>query len=106
MPGEALSLVVIDKLPFAVPSDPIVAARARLIEERGGDSFRDLSVPEAILALKQGAGRLIRSAADRGVVALLDPRVRTGWGRAFLKDLPPFRQVSDIAEVQAFFAGK
>ena len=103
VPGEALSLVVIDKLPFAVPSDPIVAARSRLIEERGGDSFRDLAIPEAILALKQGAGRLIRSAADRGVVALLDPRVRTGWGRAFLRDLPPFRQVSRIEDVRAFY---
>lgn len=104
VPGEALSLVVIDKLPFAVPSDPIVAARSRLIVERGGDAFRDLAMPEAILALKQGVGRLIRSRADRGVVAILDPRVRTSWGRAFLRDLPPFRQVADVEQVETFFA--
>ncbi len=103
VPGEALSLVVMDKLPFAVPSDPIVAARARLVEERGGDAFRELSVPEAILALKQGAGRLIRSKSDRGVVAILDPRVHASWGRAFLRDLPPFQRTSSIDAVRAFF---
>ncbi len=104
VPGPALSLVVIDKLPFAVPTDPIFAARARLIEDAGGNSFRQLSIPEAILALKQGAGRLIRSRRDRGVVALLDPRVRTPWGRSFVSNLPPFRRTAELDDVRAFFA--
>jgi ATP-dependent DNA helicase DinG len=104
VPGEALSLVVIDRLPFPVPSDPVFAARARLLEEAGGSSFRDLSLPEAVLTLKQGVGRLIRSHADRGVVALLDPRiVRNRYGRAFLHDLPPFTRTRDLADVEAFF---
>ncbi|MEM7248909.1 MAG: ATP-dependent DNA helicase [Acidobacteriota bacterium] len=105
VPGEALSLVVIDKLPFAVPSDPIVAARCRLIEEAGGSAFGELSLPTAVLTLKQGAGRLLRSRSDRGVVALLDPRL-TGsrYGRTFLANLPPFRHVRDLDEVRRFFA--
>jgi ATP-dependent DNA helicase DinG len=103
VPGEALSLVVIDKLPFAVPTDPVVAARTRLVVEAGGDGFRDLALPEAILTLKQGVGRLIRSRADRGVIALLDPRVRTPWGRGFLTNLPPMRRTSDVEDVRAFF---
>ncbi len=90
VPGEALSLVIIDKLPFAPPSDPVVAARMRVLEAGGRDAFSEFSVPSAALALKQGFGRLIRSRTDRGLVALLDRRVLTkGYGRAFLATLPP-----------------
>ena len=102
--GEQLSCVIIDKLPFAVPSDPVVAARQRFIDEQGGSSFYEYSVPQAIISLKQGLGRLIRSATDRGVLAVLDPRLRTqGYGRLFLKSLPPCRVTSDIAEVARVF---
>lgn len=104
VPGEALSLVVIDRLPFAVPTDPIVAARARLVEESGGNAFRQLALPEAVLALKQGAGRLLRARSDRGVVAVLDPRLtRAAYGRAFLADLPRFRRTRRIEDVRRFF---
>jgi len=82
--GEQLSCVIIDKLPFAVPSDPIIAARQRHIEEQGGSSFYEYSVPQAIISLKQGLGRLIRSTTDRGVLAVLDPRCeRRCMGRVF-----------------------
>lgn len=101
--GEQLSCVIIDKLPFAVPTDPIVAARQRYIEDTGGSSFYQYSVPQAIIALKQGLGRLIRSTTDRGVLAILDPRLRTkGYGRTFLQSLPPCRvtsQISDLASI-------
>jgi ATP-dependent DNA helicase DinG len=101
--GEQLSCVIIDKLPFAVPSDPIVAARQRHIEEYGGSSFYEYSVPQAIISLKQGLGRLIRSTTDRGVLAVLDPRLRTKmYGQTFLKSLPPCRitsQIDDLARV-------
>lgn len=103
--GEALSLVAIDKLPFQVPTDPIHAARSRLIEDAGGNPFRQLALPEAVLALKQGVGRLVRSATDRGVVALLDVRAaKTGWGRAFPDNLPPFRRTARLQDVELFFA--
>ncbi|HKP35225.1 MAG TPA: helicase C-terminal domain-containing protein, partial [Pyrinomonadaceae bacterium] len=102
--GEQLSCVIIDKLPFAVPSDPVVAARQRFIEEQGGSSFYEYSVPQAIISLKQGLGRLIRSTTDRGVLAVLDPRLRTKmYGRTFLKSLPPCRVTSNIAELGAVF---
>jgi ATP-dependent DNA helicase DinG len=102
--GEQLSCVIVDKLPFAVPSDPVVAARQRFIEEQGGSSFYEYSVPQAIISLKQGLGRLIRSATDRGVLAVLDPRLRTsGYGRLFLKSLPPCRVTTDIEEVAEMF---
>ena len=102
--GDALSCVIIDKLPFAVPSDPIVAARQRFIEDAGGSSFYEYSVPQAIISLKQGLGRLIRSATDRGVLSVLDPRLRTqGYGRQFIKSLPPCRVTSDLAEVARVF---
>jgi ATP-dependent DNA helicase DinG len=102
--GEQLSCVVIDKLPFAVPTDPVVAARQRFIEEQGGSSFYEFSVPQAIISLKQGVGRLIRSATDRGVIAVLDPRLRTtGYGRLFLRSLPPCRVTSDLEEAAAVF---
>ena len=98
--GEQLSCVIIDKLPFAVPTDPIVAARQRYIEDCGGSSFYEYSVPQAIIALKQGLGRLIRSTTDRGVLAILDPRLRTkGYGRTFLQSLPPCRVTSRIDDL-------
>jgi len=90
VPGEALSLVVIDKLPFAPPTDPVLAARGKALEEAGRDAFSELSVPSAALSLKQGFGRLIRTRRDRGLVAVLDRRLTTkGYGRAFLATLPP-----------------
>ncbi|HYG09315.1 MAG TPA: ATP-dependent DNA helicase [Pyrinomonadaceae bacterium] len=102
--GDALSCVIIDKLPFAVPSDPIVAARQRFIEAAGGSSFYEYSVPQAIISLKQGLGRLIRSATDRGVLSVLDPRLRTqAYGRQFIKSLPPCRVTSDLSEVARVF---
>jgi len=103
--GEALSCVIIDRLPFAVPSDPVVQARMKAIEESGGRPFFDYQVPEAVLTLKQGFGRLIRSLEDRGVLVLLDPRVRTQrYGQIFLQSLPPYRMTRKIADVEAFFA--
>jgi ATP-dependent DNA helicase DinG len=102
--GEQLSCVIIDKLPFAVPSDPVVAARQRYIDDQGGSSFYEYSVPQAIISLKQGLGRLIRSATDRGVLAVLDPRLKTkAYGRLFLESLPPCRVTSDIREVASVF---
>ena len=102
--GESLSCVIIDRLPFAVPSDPVVAARMRLIEESGGKPFFDYQVPTAVLTLKQGFGRLIRSLEDRGALVLLDPRVRTmRYGQTFLASLPPYRMTSTITDLEAFF---
>ncbi|WP_308387864.1 ATP-dependent DNA helicase [Acidithiobacillus sp. AMEEHan] len=102
--GEALSTVIIDKLPFASPGDPVLQARMQRIRERGGDPFRDLQIPQAVIALCQGAGRLIRSEQDRGVLMLCDPRLRSkGYGRIFLQSLPPMRQSSELAEVRDFW---
>lgn len=104
--GEQLSCVIIDKLPFAVPSDPIVAARSRFIDENGGRSFMEYSVPQAIITLKQGIGRLIRSKTDRGVIAILDPRLRTKpYGRSFLESLPRMRITSDIEDIATLLDG-
>jgi ATP-dependent DNA helicase DinG len=103
--GEALSCVIIDKLPFASPGDPVTAARIEAIRERGGDPFGDYQVPLAILTLQQGLGRLIRHRGDRGVLAVLDPRLRTkGYGRRFLASLPPSPVVHDPGRVSAFLA--
>jgi ATP-dependent DNA helicase DinG len=103
--GEQLSCVVIDKLPFAVPTDPIVAARQRYIEDQGGSSFHEYSVPQAIITLKQGLGRLIRSTTDRGVLAILDPRLRTKpYGRTFLNSLPNCRVTSRIEDLGSMLA--
>jgi ATP-dependent DNA helicase DinG len=104
VPGRALRLVVIDKLPFAVPTDPVVAARHRAIEEDGRSSFAELSVPEAAISLKQGFGRLIRTQEDAGVVAILDKRLRTkGYGRSLRASLPPASPLFDLDQVRAFF---
>lgn len=98
--GDQLSCVIIDKLPFAVPSDPIVAARSRFIDENGGRSFMEYSIPQAVITLKQGIGRLIRSRSDRGIIAILDPRLRTKpYGRDFLQSLPRMRITSDISDL-------
>jgi ATP-dependent DNA helicase DinG len=105
VPGEALSLLVIDKLPFAAPGDPLVEARCERIAEQGGDWFREYALPSAVLQLRQGFGRLIRSHADRGVVAILDPRLSSRpYGRAFLESLPPCPVATDRATVADFFA--
>ena len=102
--GEALSCVVIDKLPFASPAEPVTAARIDAIRERGGDPFAEYQVPLAILALQQGLGRLIRHRRDRGVLAILDPRLRSkGYGRRFLTSLPPARQVHSPGAIDLFF---
>ncbi len=102
--GDQLSCVIIDKLPFAVPTDPIVQARSRFIDENGGRSFFDYSVPQAVISLKQGVGRLIRSTTDRGVIAILDPRLRTkGYGRDFLNSLPRMRITADLNKVADLF---
>ncbi len=102
--GEQLSCVIIDRLPFAVPSDPVVQARMRAIEEAGGKPFFEYQVPSAVITLKQGFGRLIRSLEDRGVLVMLDPRLdRARYGRVFLESLPPYRITRDIAEVESFF---
>lgn len=103
--GEALSLVVVDKLPFDVPSDPLVAARIDRVRGEGGNPFEDYQVPLAVLELKQGLGRLLRSRTDRGVVAVLDPRILTRrYGRTFLRSLPPYRVVRDLDECASFFS--
>ena len=105
MVGEALSVVVIDKLPFAAPDDPVYEARLEAIRSQGGNPFRDEQLPQAVIALKQGVGRLIRSETDRGVLVLCDPRLlNRGYGRVFLSSLPPFRQTRALADVQAFCA--
>ena len=107
MQGESLSCVIVDRLPFAVPSDPVVAARMRAIEAEGRSPFFEYQVPQAVITLKQGFGRLIRSLDDRGVLMLLDPRLeRQRYGKVFLDSLPPYRITRDIAQVEAFFAPK
>ncbi len=104
--GDQLSCVIIDKLPFAVPSDPVVAARSRFIDDNGGNSFFDFSVPQAIISLKQGIGRLIRSTTDKGVIAILDPRLRTKrYGKDFLQSLPRMRITSEIADIDTILKG-
>ncbi len=102
--GDALSCVIIDRLPFASPGDPVTAARIDAINAKGGDAFADYQVPLAILALQQGLGRLIRHRTDRGVLAVLDPRLRTmGYGARFLASLPPAPVTHELHAVEQFF---
>lgn len=103
--GEALSLVSIAKLPFASPSDPVVQARIKALRQQGGDPFTDYQLPQAVLTLKQGVGRLIRDVHDRGVLMLCDPRLLTrSYGRVFLDSLPPMARTRELAQVRRFFA--
>ncbi len=104
VPGEALRLVIIDKLPFDVPSDPLVVARCRRIEEEGEQPFMKYLVPSAAISLKQGFGRLIRSRSDRGIVAILDKRITSkGYGKVFLRSLPNALRCATFDEVSAFW---
>ena len=101
--GDQLSCVIVDKLPFAVPSDPIVAARVKALQEDGRNAFAEYQVPEAVLSLKQGFGRLIRSRTDRGVLAILDNRIqRMQYGKIFMESLPAYSTTKDIAAVERF----
>ncbi|HFQ90212.1 MAG TPA: ATP-dependent DNA helicase [Desulfobulbus sp.] len=105
IPGESLGLVIIDKLPFEVPGDPVIMARINHIKAEGGNPFFEFQVPRAILTLRQGAGRLLRSSGDRGVIAILDVRLFSkGYGRRFLKSLPPSPLTRDLDTVAAFFS--
>lgn len=104
VPGEQLSCVIIDKLPFAVPSDPVVAARIAAIRDEGGESFSQYQIPQAAIALKQGFGRLIRSKSDRGVLALLDNRItKTRYGQIFFDSLPHYSFTMTRTDVEKFF---
>jgi ATP-dependent DNA helicase DinG len=101
--GEQLSAVLIDRLPFAVPTDPITAARIRQINEEGGNAFTEYQVPQAVITLKQGFGRLIRSETDQGILVMLDHRLmRMPYGRVFLESLPPYRKTNRLEDVKAF----
>lgn len=107
VPGEQLSCVIVDRLPFAVPSDPVVAARVRALQEEGRNPFAEYQVPEAVLALKQGFGRLIRARTDRGVLAILDNRIeRMQYGKIFLASLPEYSITREIADVERFMQAK
>jgi ATP-dependent DNA helicase DinG len=107
VPGDQLSCVIVDRLPFAVPSDPIVAARVAALQEDGRNAFAEFQVPQAVLALKQGFGRLIRTKTDRGVLAMLDNRIqRMAYGKIFLESLPKYKMTSSLAEVSRFLAKK
>jgi ATP-dependent DNA helicase DinG len=102
--GEALSVVVIDKLPFAPPDDPVLAARIEGLRARGGNPFNELQLPQAVLQLKQGAGRLIRDETDRGVLMLCDPRlILKPYGRRILQSLPPMTRTRELSDVRGFF---
>src|SRR6202047_4620165 len=106
VPGEQLSCVIVDRLPFAVPSDPIVAARGKALQEDGRNAFSEFQVPQAVLALKQGFGRLVRTKTDRGVLALLDSRIqRMAYGKIFLESLPAYGTTQDLRDVARFLEG-
>jgi len=103
--GEALSCVIIDKLPFASPGDPVLQARIDALKKRGGNPFMEFQVPQAAIALKQGAGRLIRDETDRGVLVICDPRLLSkGYGHTFLKSMPAMARTRVLEDVQEFFA--
>ena len=110
VPGRALRGLIIARLPFRVPSEPVTAAHCEAIVERGGDAFAEYMIPHAALRLKQGFGRLIRTATDRGVVVLVDPRaVNKAYGRSLLRDLPPARRVfgpwsTIMKQLQGFYS--
>jgi ATP-dependent DNA helicase DinG len=105
--GAALSVVVIDKLPFAAPDDPVFEARLQAVRRSGGNPFRDEQLPQAVIALKQGVGRLIRTETDRGVLVLCDPRLSgKSYGRVFLDSLPPLPRTRAVGDVEAFFAAE
>ena len=104
VPGESLSCVIIDKLPFEVPSDPVIMARVNKIREEGGNPFMDFQLPRAILALRQGVGRLMRTSTDKGLLAILDIRLFTKrYGRLFLRSLPPSPLTRELKDVESFF---
>ena len=103
--ANALSVVIIDKLPFAPPDDPLLAARLEKLRADGGNPFFDYQLPQAAIALKQGAGRLIRTETDRGVLMICDPRLtEKPYGKRIWKSLPPMQRTRELAEVEAFFA--
>jgi ATP-dependent DNA helicase DinG len=105
--GDQLSCVIIDRLPFAVPSDPVVAARVKSIDAEGGNAFFQYQVPAAVITLKQGFGRLIRSLHDRGLLTLLDNRIlKKQYGRVFVESLPGYRRTTDLRQVEAFFGAE
>ena len=107
VPGDALTVVAIDKLPFAAPDDPVFEARLQAVRRAGGNPFRDEQLPQAVIALKQGAGRLIRTETDRGVLVLCDPRLSgKSYGRVFLESLPPLPRTRELGDVEAFFAAQ
>ncbi|MBX9811873.1 MAG: ATP-dependent DNA helicase, partial [Burkholderiales bacterium] len=102
--GEALSLVVIDKLPFAPPDDPVLAARIDKMNREGRNAFIEYQLPQAVITLKQGAGRLIRDETDRGVLMICDPRLVTrAYGKKIVQSLPPMKRTRELDEVIAFF---
>jgi ATP-dependent DNA helicase DinG len=105
--GEALSLVIIDKLPFAPPDDPVLAARIQYLQKMGRNAFMEYQLPRAVISVKQGAGRLIRDESDRGVLMICDPRlIDRPYGRKVWRSLPPMRRTRELAEVRAFFAAE
>ncbi len=107
VPGDALSVVAIDRLPFAAPDDPVLEARLDAVRRSGGNPFRDEQLPTAVIALKQGAGRLIRSFTDRGLLVLCDPRLLgKSYGRVFFDSLPPLPRTRELADAQAFFGSE
>jgi ATP-dependent DNA helicase DinG len=105
--GDALSCVIIDKLPFAAPDDPVLRARGRALEHQGRNAFMEYQVPQAVIALKQGAGRLIRDVSDRGVLMLCDPRLlNKGYGKIFLSSLPQMPVTRSVEDVERFFSDR
>ena len=105
--GEQLSCVIIDRLPFAVPNDPVVAARIRAINQQGGNAFYDYQVPAAVISLKQGFGRLIRALTDRGMLALLDNRIlKQPYGKTFLESFPNYQRTTELGDLEEFFSEK